>query len=229
MIGLRRNRPLALAAAFILFAGNLFAADIESTVDEIAAKFVGSLTPGLSIAIAQSDEVLLQKGYGLAHVEKQIPVEADTVFRTGSVTKQFTGVAIVQLSLAGKFGLDDEFTTVLKDYPATPKPITIRHLLHHTSGIPSFTGLPSYMPNMPSDVTHAELVARFSSLPLDFDPGTDWRYNNSGYYLLGMIVEAASGDRYADYLEAHLFGPAGMNHSDDETSATRLASPGRSA
>lgn len=219
-----KNAARLVLAAVVGLAAEAGAAGLAETVDEIANKFVDSgRTPGLSIAIAQGGDVLVSKGYGLANIETNEPVTADTVFRIGSVTKQFTGVALVQLESAGKLALDDSITSLLTEYPAPPTPITIRHLLHHTSGIPSFTGLPSYGPNMPVDVTHADMVARFASLPLEFEPGAKWNYSNSGYYLLGMIVEAASGQTYAEYLEANLFEPAGMTHSDYEVPSTSRA------
>ncbi len=214
----------ALCAAACLVATSIRAADLAAEIDEIAAKFVdGGRTPGLSITIARGGETLVSKGYGVANRETGDAVTADTVFRIGSVTKQFTGVAIVQLEAAGKLSFDDPITAALPEYPAPAQPVTIRQLLHHTSGVPSFTGLPSYMPNISADVTHDGMIARFASLPLEFDPGSDWKYSNSGYYLLGMVVESASGQSYAAYLTEHLFAPAQLQHTAYEVAATRRA------
>ncbi len=215
---MRRNgfwRGMCLGVAAALLVATAARADkLSKTVDDLAKDILDTnRSAALGIAINVGGETVLDKGYGYADLEKKISATSETIFRIGSVTKQFTAVAVVQLQVAGKFALEDEITSVLKDYPAPPKPITIRQLLQHTSGIHNFTNLPSYIGNMPDDVTHADLVARFSGLPLDFDPGTKWNYSNSGYYLLGMIVENASGETYADYLSQHVFAPAGLKHT----------------
>jgi len=187
---------------------------LSKAVDALAKDILDTKrSAGLGIAIDQGGTMLLDKGYGFADLENKIPATPDTIFRIGSVTKQFTGVAIVQLQLAGKFALEDQFTSVLTDYPAPPKPITIRNLLQHTSGIPNFTENPTYFANTETAVTHADMIARFDALPLDFDPGTKWHYSNSGYYLLGMIIEKSSGEAYADYLAKQVLAPAGLKHT----------------
>lgn len=195
--------------------------DLAKEVKHFAKDMLESKrTASLAIAIDRGGTMLLDEGYGFTDLEKKDRATPETVYRIGSITKQFTGAAIVQLQVAGKLRLDDEIQTILTEYPAPPKPVTVLQLLHHTSGIPSFTGLSSYIANMSKDVTHADLVARFSGLPLEFDPGTKYAYNNSGYYLLGMIIEKASGQSYADYVEQHLLAPAGMKSTDYETPQT---------
>lgn len=196
--------------SILISTANARADRLTKSIDEIATGMAGTRTPGLSIAIDQGGELLIAKGYGLADLENQVPATADTVYRIGSVTKQFTGVSIVQLVDAGKLRLDQKIQEILTDYPAPTNPVTLRHLLQHTSGIPNFTGLPSYRPSIRVDVAPSEMVARFQELPLEFDPGTQWKYSNSGYYLLGMIVEKASGQTYAEYIDEHIFKPAGL-------------------
>lgn len=172
---------------------------------------------GLAIAIDHGGRMLLNEGYGYADLENKVRATPETLYRIGSVTKQFTAVAIVQLQLAGKLRIEDKVNTLLREYPTPPKPVTIRHLLQHTSGIPSVTSLPSYLPNMAKDITHADMISRFASLPLEFDPGSKWNYSNSGYYVLGMVIEKASGLSYAEYLKKHLLAPAGMYRTNYET------------
>ncbi len=223
MVGksVRRGVGLAVVAAFAAASLPARADDLAKEVKRLADGMLDSnRTAGLAIAIDHGGKVLLNEGYGFADLEKKERATPDTVYRIGSITKQFTGVAIIQLKTAGKLKLEDEIQTILPEYPAPPKPVTVRNLLQHTSGIPSFTDLPSYLPNMPEDVTHADMIARFDTMPLSFDPGTQWHYNNSGYYLLGMIIEKLSGQTYSGYVEQNLFGPAGMTQSDYETPQT---------
>jgi len=168
---------------------------------------------GLSIGVIRGDDLLLARGYGGADIENGVPVRAETVFRIGSITKQFTAAAVMQLVEAGRIGLDDPITEYLPNYPTQGHEVTIRHLLTHTSGIKSYTGLESWVPKMTLDLSDEELVALFKDEPFDFPPGEKFLYNNSGFYLLGMIIEKASGETYRGYLNTHLFGPLGLNGS----------------
>jgi CubicO group peptidase (beta-lactamase class C family) len=115
------------------------------------------------------------------------------VFRLGSVTKQFTAVAILMLAEEGKLSLQDEITRFLPDYPTRGKKITVENLLTHTSGIKNYTDLPEWLPLQRKDMTLGELIDLFKNQPLDFAPGEWWKYSNSGYVLLGAIIEKASG------------------------------------
>ena len=119
----------------------------------------------------------------------------------------------MQLVEAGKIDIDASMTEYLPDYPAAGQDVTIRHLLTHTSGIKSYTGLASWAPKKTLDLSDEELVDLFKDEPVDFAPGERFLYNNSGFYLLGMIIEAVSGESYRDYLDAHVFGPLGMSRS----------------
>jgi CubicO group peptidase (beta-lactamase class C family) len=144
-----------------------------------------------------------------------VPVNSETVFRVGSVTKQFTALSILQLVEKGKIGLEDEITKLLPDYPTQGHRVTIHHLLTHTSGIKSYTSLGEefWGGNHRLDLTHEQLLDLFTDEPFDFAPGEKWLYNNSGFYLLGMIVEKASGETYPDYIKHHIFEPLGMTGS----------------
>ncbi len=165
---------------------------------------------GISVGVARGDEVLRARGFGLANRDKRIPAEARTVYRIGSITKQFTAVAILLLADEGKLKPDDRLTKFLPDYPAGDRVVTLRHLLHHTSGIRSLTSLPTYRRDMHLPLTHEESIARFSREPFDFEPGERYRYCNSGYYLLGVVVEKVSGKTYAEFLTERVFEPVGM-------------------
>lgn len=207
-------RVLVMLFTLLVATACAHADKLSETVDRLAQDAIDAhRTAALGIAIDQGGTVLLNKGYGYADIEKSIAATPDTIYRIGSVTKQFTALAILQLEAAGKLKLDDPISSILKGYPTPKTPITIKNLLQHTSGIPDFTRDPSHRPNAFKDLTHAEMIARFDQLPLDWVPGTRWGYSNSGYYLLGMIIEKVSGETYADYMSKHVLAPAGMEHS----------------
>ncbi|MGI9625594.1 MAG: serine hydrolase domain-containing protein [Longimicrobiales bacterium] len=148
---------------------------------------------GVALAVEKDGEVILAKGYGLAEIEHNVPVTVETVFRLGSISKQFAAVAILQLVEQGKIGLHDPITRFLPDYPTQGNEVTIHHLLTHTSGIASYTDMgAAFWDKSRLDLTHEEMVELFGGQAFDFAPGEQWKYNNSGYYLLGMIVEVAA-------------------------------------
>ncbi|MCA9673744.1 MAG: beta-lactamase family protein, partial [Myxococcales bacterium] len=168
---------------------------------------------GLAVAVYWHGDPVLVKGYGLADVEARTPMAADARFRIGSVTKQFTAAAIELLALDGKLSIDDPITRFLPDYPTQGQTITIRHLLTHTSGIKNYTDLPWFEEHQATAMPRADLVAQFAAAPLDFTPGARWAYSNSGYYLLGLIIEKASGQPYADFLRDKVLSRAHLGHT----------------
>jgi D-alanyl-D-alanine carboxypeptidase len=168
---------------------------------------------GMSIGVQRGGEVLLARGYGLADIENGVPATPETVYRIGSLTKQFTAASIMQLVEAGKIGLGDPMTEYLPDYPMQGHVVTIRHLLTHTSGIKSYTGMESWRSTMKVDLTDEELIDMFSTEPFDFAPGERYLYDNSGFFLLGVIIGKVSAEDYPDYLDDHVFGPLGLEHS----------------
>ncbi|HWM86992.1 MAG TPA: serine hydrolase domain-containing protein [Kofleriaceae bacterium] len=187
-------------------------ANLSARLDRIASRALareGAAVAGFSVAVVWRGDLVLAKGYGLADIDTRRPVAADSIFRIASVTKQFTAAAVMKLVDAGKIRLDDPITAYLPDYPTREK-ITIRQLLTHTSGVKSYTELPSFPDDMTASMSRAQLVAKFAAEPLDFEPGARWHYSNSGYYLLGMVIEAVSGRSYADYLDANVFASAGL-------------------
>jgi len=181
--------------------------------------------PGAAVLVARDGRVLMRKAYGSASVELGVPLRPEHVFRLGSITKQFTAVATLMLVDEGKVSLDDEITRFFPDYPTQGRRITVEHLLTHTSGIQSYTGMPAYVAGMRRDLTTQQLIAMFRDQPMEFAPGERWNYNNSGYALLGAIIDKVSGLTYADFIRTRIFQPLGMRSSFYETANDII--PGR--
>jgi len=186
---------------------------LTAQIDSMAAAALAAWPAvGLSIAVLRGRDTIVLKGYGRADLENDLPATARTVYRIGSITKQFTAAAVMQLVEQGKISLDDTIQKFLPAYHTQGHHVTIRQLLTHTSGIKSYTSLgPEWTSRMRLDLPPDSLTAMFQAKPFDFEPGTRFLYNNSGYYLLGLIIERASGASYAGYLQQHLFGPLGLD------------------
>ncbi|MGB1253765.1 MAG: serine hydrolase domain-containing protein, partial [Candidatus Promineifilaceae bacterium] len=167
-----------------------------------------------ALMVIDADGVVYERCLGMANLEHGIPLRPNTVFKLASITKQFTATAIMMLQEQGKLSINDSLLDHMPDYPTGGRDIRIHHLLTHTSGIKSYTSLEGWFPNkMMQDKTPAEMRDRFSGEPFDFEPGERYLYNNSGYFLLGMIIEQLSGMPYADFIREHIFAPLGMNGS----------------
>ena len=181
-------------------------------VDSVAGAAVAEhRTAGVSVAVVKNGRTILAKGYGFADLENDVPATPETVYRIGSITKQFTSAAIIRLMEQGKLSLDDTLQKFLPDFPAQGNRVTVRHLLNHTSGIKSYTSLgPKWQRGVRLDLVPDSLVALFANEPFDFKPGDRWLYDNSGYFLLGMIIEKLSGKPYGQYLQDELFTPLGL-------------------
>lgn len=170
--------------------------------------------PGAAAIVARGDEVLYLDARGAADLEHGIAIEPGMVFRLGSITKQFSAAAVMMLAEQGKLSLDDPLTKFLPDYPEVGQKVTVEHLLTHTSGIVSYTGIPGYMQSeVTKELTVDELVAVFKDLPVEFAPGERFAYNNSGYVLLGAVIEKASGMSYEKFIQENIFDPLGMSRS----------------
>ncbi len=211
-----RSAP-ACALLVLLLAAALPAAAAKPAapaqeIDALLAKAIPADGPGVAVIAVKDGKTVFRKAYGMANLELGVPLVPDSVFRLGSITKQFTAVAVLMLAEEGKLSLSDPITKYLSGYPMHGHVITVEHLLTHTSGIRSYTGLPGYMtgPKIRADLTTAELVEVFSKEPMDFAPGAEWRYNNSGYVLLGAILEKVSGKPYGELLAERIFRPLGM-------------------
>jgi CubicO group peptidase (beta-lactamase class C family) len=180
-----------------------------------------------SVLIAHGGNVLVCKGFGFSSVKDATANSARTKFKIGSVTKQFTAAAIMQLRDQGKLGLRDPVSMYIKDCPGSWAEITLFHLLTHTSGIHSYTETTAYATMKKQSITPDELVKRVSDFPLDFVPGESWHYSNSGYAVLGRIVEVMSGESYGQYLSENIFKPLGMKdtgYAGDNKTIADLAS-----
>jgi D-alanyl-D-alanine carboxypeptidase len=218
---LKRRGLLLLAAAFALMppVSRVRAVEPPDTatlvkkIDAVMAETYKPGEPGAAIIVRKDGQTILRKGYGQADLELGVPVEPDMVFRLGSITKQFTSVSILMLAERGKLGLQDDITKLLPDYPTQGRKITVEHLLTHTSGIQSYTDMPEWLPLWRKDFTVPELIDLFKNKPMRFEPGERWAYNNSGYILLGAIIEKVSGRTYEQFLNGEIFRPLGMSHS----------------
>lgn len=169
--------------------------------------------PGVSVAIEHNGKLVYQKGFGYADLENRVKVTPETVFPIGSITKTMTGLAIAQLTSAGKVDLEETAGHYLPDLPAPARDARIRFLLEHTSGLVNYTEIPEFPAAGQQAVTRKEMVSLFAARPLLFPTGTRWSYTNSGLYILGLVIEAVSGETYTEYLQHHVFGPFGMDQT----------------
>jgi CubicO group peptidase (beta-lactamase class C family) len=183
------------------------------SIDMLIQQFYKPTEPGVAVVIVKDGEVVFRKGYGMANLELGVTIEPDMVFRIGSVTKQFTAVAILMLVEQGKLSLDDSISRFLPDYPTHNYLITVKHLLTHTSGIKSYTSMPEWVSLWREDFTVEELIDVFKDQPMVSPPGERWAYNNSGYILLGAILEKVSGQTYEQFIQQSIFEPLGMQQS----------------
>jgi D-alanyl-D-alanine carboxypeptidase len=188
-------------------------AALVQRIDSIASRptSTGNVA-GMAVAVIKGRDTLLMKAYGMADLENQIAVTPQTVFRIGSVTKQFTSAAVMQLVEQGKVSLDDDMTKYIPSYPTRGRKILVRHLLNHTSGIPSYTDIgPRFGRVSRMDLARDSMVALIANDSLMFEPGSHVYYNNTGYYMLGMLIEKVTGKPYGDHLAERLFAPNGLN------------------
>lgn len=192
-------------------------------MDQIVQSYVSSKRFMGSVLVARGGEVLLSKGYGSANLEWNVPNSPSTRFRLGSITKQFTAASILLLEERGKLKVEDPVKKYLPDAPDSWDKITIFHLLTHTSGIPNFTSFAEYPKLRPFPLTPEKLVAVFRDKPLDFPPGEKMQYSNSGYALLGYLIEKISGVSYEKFVQDNIFTPLKMNDSGYDSSSTVIA------
>ncbi len=191
-------------------ASSLAEQDLASRIDTAIAPFFKADAPGATVIVVKDGKPVLRRAYGMADTTKGVTMRPEMALRLGSITKQFTSTAILMLVEEGKLSLDDDITKHLPAFPAKGRKITIEHLLTHTSGIPSYTGKSGYVLAMERDMSVTQMIDSFKDDPLEFEPGSQYRYNNSGYFLLGAIIEKVSGQTYAGFLEQRIFKPLGM-------------------
>ncbi|MGE0773244.1 MAG: serine hydrolase [Cyclobacteriaceae bacterium] len=205
-----RLLPFALLVLLSLLAT---AQTMVDQMDALLAKQYPADGPGAAAIVAKAGKPIFRKAYGMADLERNVSMTPDHVFEIGSITKQFSVVAILMLMEQGKLSLEDPITKFVKDYPTHGHNITVHHLLTHTSGIKSYTGMEKWTKLWRQDMTTEEMVNLFKNEPMDFAPGEQWSYNNSAYFLAGVVIEKASGMSYADFIRKHIFEPLKMNNS----------------
>lgn len=191
---------------------------LSEKLDAIAGEVFAKDGPGGAVIVVQDGKTLLRKGYGMADLELGVPVKPEMVFRIGSMGKQFTAVAILQLVKEGKVKCDDPLSKYVPDFPGA-EAITVEQMLTHTSGIRSYNDVPSALIGIREDKTPMQLVDGIRNEKPAFAPGESWMYSNSGYLFLGIIIEKASGMKYADYMQTKLFTPLGLKNTfvEDES------------
>lgn len=211
-------KKLITTLVLLPFLNNIMDAQLQSKGYEkkidsiIQTEFGNKNEPGGVFLITQNGKYLYRKAFGKANLELNVNMTPDHVFQIGSMTKQFTAIAILMLEQQGKLNVNDPVSQYIKDYPNGDK-ITIHHLLTHTSGIKDFTKIKSLPSIAQKDMKPEEMVNFFKNEPVDFAPGEKFDYNNSGYVVLGYIIELVSGTSYEDFIKKNIFDKVGMNYS----------------
>jgi CubicO group peptidase (beta-lactamase class C family) len=193
----------------------------EVLVDQIYQPFPDKLSSGVAVLISKDGKIIYKKGFGYSDIPAKKPVTTITKFRIGSITKQFTASGILKLQEEGKLSVTDKLSKYFPDFPRGNE-VTIHHLLTHTSGIHSYTGKSDFIERVVKPVTNEELLTYFIKDEYDFNPGERYQYNNSGYFLLGYIIEKVSGKSYGQYLKETFFVPLQMNNTGVHTSTLKL-------
>lgn len=200
---------VALAPAPALAVPEGFAQEVEALLD----KSYDQAGPGVAVVVTENGEVVYAGGQGLANIETGVPITPETQFRIGSITKQFAAAVLLQLVEEGAVSLDDPLGKYVPDYPESGANITVRQLLNHTSGIPSYTSIPGWMNpgNLERQWTTQDMIAVFKDREADFAPGERYLYNNSAYVLVGAVIEAATGKPWATEMFERISEPLGAS------------------
>lgn len=201
-----------LSIFFLFLLGTINAQKENAKADKLVSRMIDNNEHALSVLVAKGDEIVYQKTIGYANAEKKIMADNTTIFRIGSVSKQFYASAILKLVEEGKINLDDPLTKYIKDFPRGDE-VTIHHLLTHTSGIKSYTDEPEFIDNVADPIEIEKLMTKIKTLGYDFDPGASWKYNNSAYAIIGYIVAQVSGMTADEFLAKNVFNPADMKRS----------------
>jgi D-alanyl-D-alanine carboxypeptidase len=205
------NPKFLTVAAAVLLSAQVARADAID--DYVRARQTKDHVPGIAIAVLKDGKVVRKKGYGLADVEHSSLVTTSTPYQLASVTKQFTATGIMMLIEEDKIKLEGKITDYLPNLPNTWRDITVRQLLNHTSGIKSYTNVDSFRKTFRKDFSHTEIIDLVKGEPLEFAPGAGWNYNNTGFYLLGMLIEKVIGKTYGAFLSERIFTPLGMTRT----------------
>ena len=199
-----------VTALFLLSPGARAGDKTAAKIEEYLAACVEAEQFNGSVLVVCEKERLVCRGFGMANFELQVANTPETKFRLGSVTKQFTAMAVMMLAEQGKLSIDDPVSNYIGEAPEAWKEVTVHHLLSHTSGIPNFTSFPDYQETMRQPSTPIETIARFRDKPLEFVSGEKFAYSNSGYILLGAVIEKATGKSYSAFLREAIFEPLEM-------------------
>ena len=219
---------VAAALASAIFLGSPQAQALEepsaAKVDAIFAEWNREDSPGCALGVIREGRFIYQKGYGAANLDWDIPITTSTVFYAGSVSKQFTAASVALLARDGELSLEDDIRTHLPEMPEYPAPVTVRHLIHHTSGVRDLYAVMDLaglrVADVLSDEEALKLLARQRSL--NFEPGAEYLYSNGGYFLLSEIVERASGKSLHDYASERIFAPLEMTDSHFHDDASHI-------
>jgi len=199
---------------------------LEQRLDRLVLDYYPSTGPGTAVLVMVDGKPVLRKGYGMADMEKGVKVTPDMIFRIASITKQFTAVAVLQLVQAGKVSLTDPITKYVPDFDTQGKTITIENLLTHTSGLHNVTALDDFLSQITRDLKPIEVANLIAGKPLEFEPGSQFKYSNTNYILLGMLIEKVTGRTYAENLESSIAKPLGLadtRYSRDDALTPRHA------
>ena len=210
----RTSLALLLATAALIPAQALAVPEgFSDDVDALVAASVDATGPGISVVVTEDGEVVYTGARGMADLAQARPIEPDTLFRLGSITKQFASAVVLQLAQEGKLSLDDPLSKFVPDYPASGATVTVRQLLNHTSGIASYTSMPGFMndTNLVRKWKTRDLIAAFQDQPTDFAPGDRQLYNNSGYILVGAVIEAVTGKPWDQAVAERISAPLGLS------------------
>src|SRR5437764_6977077 len=201
--------------------------ELSDRVDALANKMLSRPVAGISVAVARNGQVVLARGYGMANLEHSVAVTPETVFHIASISKNILAAVVLELVDESKLQLDDDVTKYVPDAPTQGRHVTVRQLLNHTSGIYSFTSLPNAADNERFELTHDQVLGLIKDKTVDFEPWTSWRYDNSAFYLAGIVVERVTKQEYGAYVREHVFKPLGMSSAslcDARTIVPHLAS-----
>lgn len=207
-----KHSNIALFFTLLFLLAATISAKADATDEYVRAQMRERHVPGAAIAVIKNGKIVKAEGYGLANVELNVPATKETVFEIGSVSKQITAAAIMLLVEEGKVDLDEKISKYLSASPETWKNVTVRNLLTHTSGVKSYTGIASGF-ELTKRLKRDGFVKAIGAHPLEFEPGERYNYSNSGYNLLGFIIESVSGESYWDFLQKRIFKPLGMNRT----------------
>jgi CubicO group peptidase (beta-lactamase class C family) len=214
---------LLLLSFAISFGQNKQDEQLANSIDSLVLQQVKLNEPGLAILITKKGKIVYEKAFGSANLELGVPLQPDMIFEIGSITKQFTAIAILQLMEQGKISLHDSVQQYIKDFPFKGYTITIENLLTHTSGIKDFFTIDYSGQNVLRwDFTPQQIIDHFKNAPLEFKPGSKYNYTNSGYTLLGRIIEVASGKSYYNYLLENVIKKAGLKNTFFATADTLI-------